>query len=244
MLLKEELLLYQRQLGIDRWGVQAQEKLKQSSVFVAGTGGLGSPVLYYLTAAGVGNIHICDYDTIDLTNLNRQIIHDYKKIGQKKVDSAFSSLSALNPHVTINRIYEKITKSNAEKLINKSDLIIDCLDNFDARLVLNSISVKRKIPMIHAGVSELQGQISFLQPPETACLACFMPRIKKKKIIYIAGAIPGVMGSLQAVEAIKFLTGIGGNLKNKILFWDGISMRFEIVNLLKNPRCRVCSKIL
>lgn len=242
MLSTDEMLFYSRQLGIPAWGAEVQEKLKNSKVFVAGNGGLGSPVLYYLTAAGIGTLFICDCDRVDITNLNRQIIHDFGNIGELKVDSAQQSLSRLNPFISIVPINKKITARNADALVGDAHIIIDCLDNFETRHVLNRVSVRRRIPMVHAGVAEFRGQMTFLNPPETPCLACFM-NMKDRKArgkIQIAGATPGVMGSLQAVEAIKYLAGFGPSLKNKLLFWDGLSMKFETITIGKNKRCPAC----
>ncbi len=240
MLSHDEIQFYSRQMGIPGWGRAAQEKLKNSTVFVAGTGGLGSPVLYYLAAAGIGTLVICDYDTIEITNLNRQILHRYEKIGQSKVDSAGTALSAMNPFITIIRINSKLTKKNAESLIGDPDLIIDCLDNFKTRHILNRLSVEKKIPMVHGGIAEFRGQITFLHPPETPCLACILDQKDGKAKMQVAGATAGVIGSLQASEAIKYCAGIGPALKNRLMFWDGISMRFETIAIRRNPRCRVC----
>lgn len=241
MLTEDEITRYKRQLSIGGWGIETQIKLKRSRVFIVGTGGLGSPLLFYLTVAGVGNLTICDFDTIELSNLNRQILHSDTNIDMQKVDSAFSTLMDRNRNTSITRIYEKLTRKNADKLIGNAALIIDCLDNFKARHILNEYSVKKGIPMIHAGVSEFQGQITFLHPPKTACLACFYPHTPKKEPVPIIGATAGVLGSLQAIEAIKYLTGIGENLRNRLLFWDGLEMRFESVVLAKNKNCKICS---
>jgi adenylyltransferase/sulfurtransferase len=243
MLSKDEIKLYARHLGVASWGTAGQEKLKGSRVFVAGAGGLGSSVLYYLAAAGVGNLGLCDYDVIDISNLNRQILHRFKRIGEQKVESARDSLLELNPFISITVNNKKITPKNAEVLAAGSDLIIDCLDNFKTRHVLNRASVALHIPMIHAGVSEFRGQLTFLHPPETPCLGCLIPEVNAKKINYIAGPTPGVIGSLQALEALKYLAGIGTTLKNRMLFWDGLTMEFETISLKRDPGCKVCKNI-
>ncbi len=240
MLTERELHRYHRNIIHESWGKPTQDNLKSKIVFVAGTGGLGSPLLYYLAAAGVGNIFIADYDKLDISNLNRQILHNENRLGFMKVDSAYESLNAFNSEINIQRIYEKITMRNAFKLTSGVDLIIDCVDNFKTRHILNRVSVEAKVPLIHAGVSKFQGQMTFISPPDTACLSCFLPVKDKKGVFPIIGATAGVFGSLQAIEAIKFLTGIGTCLKNVLLFWDGLEMRFEKINLSKNPRCRVC----
>jgi adenylyltransferase/sulfurtransferase len=240
MLSINELNTYERQLGIKSW---SQEKIKASTVFVAGAGGLGSPVLYYLSAAGVGNIIICDNDKVDYSNLNRQILHSTKWIGKYKALSAFETLSELNPYISITPITEKITDANAADFAGNSDLIIDCLDNFKARHVLNRISVKKNIPLIHGGVSELGGQVSFLNPPETPCLNCIIPDKDSNKKNFIIGSTAGLIGSIQATEALKHLSGIGASLKNKLLFIDGLSMKFSEININKNPSCKVCGNL-
>lgn len=240
MLTEKERDLYARQLGITSWGIDAQEKLKNARVFVAGTGGLGSPVLLYLAAAGVGSLTVCDSDAVDISNLNRQVLHTFARIGENKVESAQKSIEERNPFITIRALKERITGDNAGTLIEGCDLIIDCLDNFESRYIINRVSVKKRIPMIHAGVSGFGGQLTFLQPPETPCLACFMDMKDKKGVTYIAGATAGVIGSLQAVEAIKYLAGFGPSLKNRVLFWDGISMKFEQIIVKRNTRCVVC----
>ena len=243
MLSKDEIRLYTRHLGIPSWGASGQERLKKARVFVAGAGGLGSPVLYYMAASGVGNLVLCDCDRIDISNLNRQILHRFSRIGEPKSESARASLQELNPFISITSIDKKINSKNAGDLVAGSDLIIDCLDNFKTRHVLNRASVSLGIPMIHAGVSGFSGQMTFLHPPETPCLACFLPETDSKKMNYITGPTPGVMGSLQAIEAIKYLTGIGDTLKNRMLFWDGLSMEFEIISLKRNPGCKVCKNM-
>lgn len=240
MLSKNELIRYKRQMLINGWGVLAQEKLKRATVFIAGAGGLGSPVLFYLAVSGVGNLKICDFDRVELSNLNRQILHSDKKIGISKVDSAYETLININPDINIIRIEDKLTKRNVYRIIGEVDLIVDCLDNFQDRHILNEVSINKHIPMIHAGVSEFSGQITFLSPPETPCLECFIPRKIKSQRQPVVGATPGMIGSLQAIEAVKYLTGIGNNLKNKLLFWDGLDMRFEIIQLSNNPKCRIC----
>ncbi len=244
MLKRDELIRYERQLLIESWGTDTQLRLKESKVFVAGVGGLGSPVLLYLALAGIGTITFCDFDTVSLSNLNRQILYAEKDIGMKKVISAQETLNGANQNVALNPLSEKLTKRNVERLIGTVDLIIDCLDNFSTRHILNEYSVRRGIPMIHAGISEFHGQLAFFHPPKTACLSCFYPFKPKKETVPIVGATAGVIGSLQALEAIKYLTGIGEPLMNKLLFWDGRDMSFEMINLQKNESCRVCGSLL
>jgi len=241
MLTENELIRYKRQLEVSGWENSTQEKLKNSKVFVAGAGGLGSPVLYYLAAAGVGHIKICDRDKVELSNLNRQILYSTSDTGTWKAETAAAKTALLNDSI-------KITYFNSEAgwnlldEIKECDIIADCFDNFESRHILNRISLQTGIPMIHAGVSEYYGQMTFLQPGETACLACFIPENIKKETHGIVGAMAGIVGSMQAIEIIKFLTGTGSILKNRLLHIDGKSMDITSLVLKKNPGCKVCSK--
>ncbi len=234
---------YKRQIMIPGWGEAAQEKLARATVFIAGTGGLGSPVSMYLAAAGVGTLVLCDSDSVELSNLNRQVLHNDSRIGRRKVESAMETLHRLNPSLRIIPIRERITRKNASSLTHGAQVLMDCLDNFEARHCLNRVSVKSGIPLVHAGIEGLQGQISFLNPPRTPCLACFHPGSPRKKPVPVLGATAGIMGSLQATEAIKYLTGIGGNLGNRLLFWDGMEMRWASIAVSRNPKCKVCRSL-
>ncbi len=238
----KEKIRYERQMMIPHWGEEGQKKLTSATVFVAGAGGLGSPLLYYLAVAGIGHLRVCDFDAVELSNLNRQILHTSERIGMNKAESAQMTLKKANENIEIEIIKEKIEKHNVNNLVYGADIIIDCLDNFDTRHLLNRASVEMKIPFIHAGVEGLRGQITFLQPPETPCLACFIPMKVKKEKFPIVGATPGALGALQAMEAIKHLTGIGETLKNRLLLFDGITMEFSTIKLTKNPKCSVCGK--
>ncbi len=236
----EEKIRYERQMMIAKWGESGQQKLKSATVFVAGAGGLGSPLLYYLAAAGIGTIRVCDFDSVELSNLNRQILHSSARMGMNKAESAKKTLHETNEFVVIQTITEKIHNANVTELIGTSDIIVDCLDNFETRHVLNKISVEKRIPLVHAGVEGFRGQITFLHPPETPCLACFIPREVKKEKFPILGATPGVIGALQAMEVMKYLAGMGETLKNRLLLFDGLSMEFSTIKLTRNPTCRVC----
>ena len=241
MLSENEINRYKRQLQISNWDSSSQEKLKTSTVFVAGAGGLGSPVLYYLAAAGVGHIKICDRDRIDLSNLNRQILYGTSDTGKWKAETAASKIYSINDNI-------KITHFNADAgwelldEISECKIIVDCFDNFESRHILNRISLQTGIPMIHAGVSEYYGQMTFLMPGETPCLACFIPENIKKETMGIVGAMAGIVGSMQALEVIKYLTDTGDLLKNRLLYIDGKTMNTTLINMKKNTECKVCSK--
>lgn len=240
MLTPDELARYRRQLLIKGWDKEKQEILKKSTVFIAGAGGLGSPVLSYLAAAGVGTLHICDFDRVDITNLNRQILHGTGDIGSLKTDSAGETLHRINEHVAIDKITEKITADNAAALIEGADCIADCLDSFEARMILNRAAVEKRIPISHGGINGFRGQSTFLHPPETPCLGCFINQKDTDAPTPALGAAAGVIGSIQAIEILKFLTGLGDTMKNRLMLFDGLLMRTEYIILKRNPDCPVC----
>ena len=240
---------YTRQLVLPSWGEEAQLRLKAATVFVAGAGGLGSAVVLYLAAAGVGCIRVCDRDTVELSNLNRQILHAERGMGMRKALSAQKAVTRLNSEVRVVPLVAEMTAQNVGELAAGADILLDCLDNVPSRLVLNGLSVSVRLPLVHAGVRGLGGQLSFLRPPATACLACFMqdasvedPAALQSGPPPILGAVAGAMGCLQALEALKYLTGIGERAENRIVFLDGETMKVEEVEISKNPDCPVCGR--
>lgn len=235
-----DFLRYNRQMIIEGWGEEGQRKLKNSTIFIAGAGGLGSPVSIYLAVAGVGKIVICDFDSVEITNLNRQILHSYSRIGINKALSAKITLTALNPEVEIIPIPEKITEANAFELIGDSHIILDCMDNLETRYILNDVAIRKGIPLVFGAIYGIQGMLSFIQSPETPCLKCLFPEAPPKETFPVVGATPGVIGALQALEAIKYLTGVGKLLKNKLFVWDGMSGDFKTFKVQKDPSCPVC----
>jgi len=230
---------YARHLAIKDWTQETQDRLSSAHVFVAGAGGLGSPLLFNLTAAGVGEITICDYDTVSISNLNRQYLYNETDIDKSKVLTAAERLKKINSITKFNCIDSPLSEEMRPQ-IESADLIIDCLDNFKARFILNKLALDIGIPFIHAGVSEYYGQITFIQPDETPCLGCFFQSDTENNNTGIIGAAAGIIGSMQALEAIKYITGTGENLKNKILFVDGKTMDFTTININKNPSCIYC----
>lgn len=229
---------YIRQIML--FGDEGQDKLRKAKVFVAGAGGLGSPVCTYLAVAGVGKIILADFDSVDLSNLNRQFLHHDKDIGREKIKSAEEKLLSLNSEIKVETIREKITDENADSIVPPCDLIIDALDNFDTRHVLNRLAVKRNIPLIHGAVSGYRGQATTIIPGKTPCLFCIFPSSFKKEVFPVLGTTPGVIGSIQANEAIKYLTGQGKLLENRLLLWDGLSCSFSELNVNKTENCPVC----
>jgi len=242
MLTADEKQRYGRQIILNGWGEEGQEKLKRSTVFIAGAGGLGSPVAIYLAAAGVGQLRICDSGTPELSNLNRQVLHSDVDIGRNKAISARETIARINPLVTVEPLEEHIVKENVARLVDNADIIVDCMDNFSTRHILNEYAFLKGLPFIHAGVTGMSGQITFIHAPETPCLFCFVPKSTPSAIFPIIGSTAGVIGTLEALETLKYLTGKGTLLKNRMLFWDGELMQFHEVPLQKDPHCKVCGK--
>lgn len=242
MFTKRELEKYSRQILIKGFGRVGQEKLKKSAVFIAGAGGLGSSCAMYLAAAGVGEIKICDYDKVEVSNLNRQILHGESKVGINKAVSAKNMLQKINKNIKIKAIGEKITEENIARIAAHPKIIVDCMDNFPTRFILNKYAKIKKIPLIHGSVWGLEGRLTFIKIPETPCLKCIFPVAPPKSMFPVLGAAPGVIGCLQAMEVIKHIVGLGENIKNRLLIFDGENMGFSEMVLSKNPRCPVCGK--
>lgn len=234
---------YQRQIILDGWGKDTQKKLKHSKVFIAGVGGLGCPVALNLTIAGVGHITICDSDTVDITNLNRQFLHQEADIGVDKTSSAQAALSALNSEVVFDAVTQKITTDNVDELVDGADIIVDCLDNFAGRFVLNQYVVRKGIPMVHGAVWGMEGRVSFFDPPATPCLACLFPESPAQENVPVLGGVTSATGSLQAIEAIHYLAGTGPTLKGRMLITDYSAMRFQELEVSRNPDCPVCGHL-
>ena len=237
---EKELERYHRQMLIRNWGEEGQKKLRSSTVFIAGAGGLGSPVAIYLAVAGIGRIRICDCGDPELSNLNRQILYTEQDIGKNKALSARETLLALNPHVVVEPLTDKITEQTVAGLVADSHIIIDCLDNFPTRHILNRYAVKTGLPFIHGGIYGISGQLTFIHTPETPCLNCIFPGSPPPAVFPVAGVTPGVIGVLEALEVIKWIVGIGENLKGKLLIWDGELMEFQKIAINKDPNCPVC----
>jgi adenylyltransferase/sulfurtransferase len=229
---------YIRQIML--FGEEGQEKLRTAKVLVVGAGGLGSPIFTYLAVAGIGKIILADFDSVELSNLNRQFLHHEKDIGRQKLKSAEEKLLSLNPEVKVETIREKITNENAGSVVPPCDLIVDALDNFDTRHVLNRLAMERNIPLIHGAVSGYRGQVTTIIPGKTPCLCCIFPTTFKKEVFPVLGTTPGVIGTIQANEAIKYLTGQGKLLENRLLLWDGLSCSFSELKVNKTENCPVC----
>ena len=240
MLTTTERDRYQRQIMMDGFGEMGQEKLKQAKVFIAGAGGLGSPVAIYLAVAGVGQIRIVDRDVVELSNLNRQILHWDKDVARGKAESAGEKLQQMNSDIKIEVIAESITEDNILKLVGDCQLIVDAMDNFPTRYLLNKAALKREIPLFHGSVYGLDGMASTIIPGETACFRCMFPEPPPAATFPVVGVTPGIIGCIQATEVIKHIVGIGELLKNRLLVWDGLSTQFRELTVNKDPHCRDC----
>ena len=242
----EERKRYARHLDLPGFGGHGQERLRAGRVLVVGCGGLGSPALFYLAAAGVGRLGLVDSDHVEISNLQRQILHATPDIGRPKVDSAVGRLRALNPHVRLVPHQDRLDAENARDLFAPYDVILDCTDNFAAKYLINDVCVAMKKPFIHAGISGFCGQLMTVLPGQSACLRCVFPAPPPLAAPESAptagplGAIPGVIGSLQAVEALKFLAGVGALLTDVLLTYDGLEVEFRPIHAKRNPACPAC----
>jgi len=238
MFSERERKRYKRQMML--FGDEGQERLKKAHIFVAGAGGLGSPVSLYLAVAGVGTITIVDMDMVDQTNLNRQILHFDRDIGKKKTASAKEKLQEINPDITVNAIYVKIDETNAQNLIGKADGIVDAMDNYPTRYLLNDVAIAKQIPLFHGGIRGFYGQATTIIPGTTPCLKCIFPKAPPSEVFPVVGVTPGIIGTVQANEVIKYLLGSGELLTNRLFIWDGMQAHAEEICVERNPACEAC----
>lgn len=234
------LIRYDRQIMIDGFGEEGQRKLKKAAVFIAGAGGLGSPAAIYLAAAGVGKLRIVDRDKVDLSNLNRQILHWDKDIGRMKVASAKDKLRMLNQDVQIEAMEETISEQNVSDLIAGCHVIVDALDNFPTRYLLNKVALEKGIPYFHGGVYGFEGRAMTVIPGKSACFRCLYRKGAPEFKFPVIGVTPAVIGCIQAAEVIKYLVGIGELLTDRLLVYDGLAMTFMEMKLKKDPECEDC----
>lgn len=238
---------YKRHLMLPQIDEAGQEKIKNSKVLVVGAGGLGCPVALYLAAAGVGTIGLIDFDVVDLSNLQRQVLYSEKDVGKSKVHMARERLVQLNSNVNVICIEDMLDATNATEIFEKFDIIVDACDNFDTRYVISDTCVKLGKPHIYGAIYEFYGQVVILGG-DGPCLRCINPEPPKQgeiidaKDVGVLGAIPGVIGSLQACEVLKLITGCGKSLKGRMIFIDMLNMNFDEVEIPKYPKCKCCGK--
>ena len=243
---RDEILRYSRHLLIPEVGLEGQRKLKRSSVLIIGTGGIGSPVSLYLAAAGIGRIGLVDYDVVDSSNLQRQVIHGTSTVGKLKVESARAKLLDLNPDIQVDIYNEPYTSENAMRIAKEYDIILDGTDNFPTRYLTNDVAVFLGKPNVYASIYRFDGQVSVFYAQEGPCYRCLFPEPPPPGLVPscaeggVLGVLPGTIGTLQATEALKVLLGIGEPLIGKLLLYNALDMTFDFVKLKKNPNCRVC----
>jgi len=240
---ESDKIRFDRQMRINGWGENGQKKLKNASVGILGIGGLGSPISIYLAVAGVGRIILVDRDTIELSNLNRQILHWNRDIDVLKAQSAKQKLNKINPDIEIITYAETADEDNIDKLFEGADAVIDALDNFESRFLLNKFAVAQKIPLFHGAVWGLEGRATTVLPGKTICLRCIYKEVPSKEIFPVVGVTPAVIGSIQATEVLKYFTGIGELLANRLLIYDGETMEFNQVMMNRDPNCPVCGNL-
>ncbi|HVX67680.1 MAG TPA: molybdopterin-synthase adenylyltransferase MoeB [Bryobacteraceae bacterium] len=242
----EEILRYSRHVIIPEVGMAGQLKLKQAKVLLVGAGGLGAPLGLYLAAAGVGRIGVVDFDVVDLTNLQRQVIHGTSDVGRKKLDSAVESMREINPHVQVDRFETALTSENALGIIKDYDLVVDGTDNFPTRYLVNDACVLTGKPNVYGSIFRFEGQATVFAYEGGPCYRCLYPEPPPPGLVPscaeggVLGILPGLIGLVQATEAVKLILGIGETLSGRLLLYDALSMRFRELKLRRDPDCPVC----
>jgi adenylyltransferase/sulfurtransferase len=243
----EQLLRYSRHILLPQIGIEGQQKLLAARALVIGAGGLGSPVVLYLASAGVGSITLCDNEDVDLTNLQRQIVHRMDWLGRKKVDSARDALAAINPGVEVAALAERVDEKRIETLAERHDVVIDGSDNFATRHAVNRACVKLGKPLVSGAAVRFDGQVAVfdLRLPDSACYACLFPESGESEdvrcaVMGVFAPLTGIVGSIQAAEALKLIAGAGETLSGRLLLLDALAMQVRTIKLRKDPACSVC----
>ena len=245
---QEEIFRYARHLTIPEVGIEGQRKLKAASVLVVGTGGLGSPIALYLAGAGVGRIGLVDFDVVDTSNLQRQVIHDTQQLGRAKVESARERMLALNPLVKVEIYNQALTVENGDEILSGYDVVLDGTDNMATRYLMNDLCVLQSKPYVYGSVYQFEGQAAVFDAQKGPCYRCIfkepppeesMPRGVQMGVF---GALPGTIGTIQVAETIKLIIGAGETLTGSLLLYDALNMNFHKLDVQKDPRCKVCGK--
>ncbi|MGA7078011.1 MAG: molybdopterin-synthase adenylyltransferase MoeB, partial [Terriglobales bacterium] len=246
VLSNDEILRYSRHLIMPEVGMEGQQKLKAAKVLCIGAGGLGSPLALYLTAAGVGTLGIVDFDVVDYTNLQRQIIHTTNDVGRKKLDSAAEKLKAINPFLNLRTFDMKLTSANALELFREFDIVADGTDNFPTRYLVNDACVLTGKPNVYGSIFRFEGQASVFATKDGPCYRCLYPEPPPPGLVPscaeggVLGILPGLVGVIQATETIKLILGQGDSLAGRLLLVDALGMKFRELKLRKNPECPIC----
>jgi len=245
---KDEILRYSRHLIMPEVGMEGQLKLKKASVLLVGTGGLGAPLGMYLAAAGVGRIGLVDFDVVDFTNLQRQVIHGTKDVGKKKLDSAIETMSDINPFVELERHEVALTSENAMDIIRNYDIVVDGTDNFPTRYLVNDACVLLNKPNVYGSIFRFEGQSTVFAYEGGPCYRCLYPEPPPPGLVPscaeggVLGILPGVVGLIQATETVKLILGIGEPLVGRLMLYDALGMKFRELKLRKNPDCPICGE--
>jgi len=243
---EEQITRYSRHILLPEVGGKGQKKLSQAKIFIVGTGGLGCPVAYYLAAAGIGTIGLIDSDVVDLSNLQRQVLHHTPDVGHSKVLSAKKKIQALNPDVKVETYEGRFTSENARELISQYDIVIDGVDNFPAKFLINDACVMEGKPLIHGGILRFEGRVFTIVPHESACYRCIFKNPPPPGVVPtcqeagIIGVVAGIIGTVQATEAIKLILKIGRPLTDRILDFDARTTTFREIRVKRNPNCQLC----
>lgn len=245
---QDELRRYARHLVLPEIGAEGQERLKRGRVLIVGAGGLGSPAALYLAAAGVGTVGIVDFDVVDETNLQRQILHSTLDVGRPKVESARERLLAINPHISVEIYRETLSSTNAIEIISRYDIVVDGTDNFPVRYLVNDTCVFQKKPHVYGSIFRFEGQASVFDAQRGPCYRCLYPAPPPPGLVQncadagVVGVLPGIIGSIQANEALKLMLGIGDPLVGRLLLFDALTMEFRMMRIAKDPACPVCGE--
>ena len=245
----EQLLRYSRHILLNELGVEGQERLLAAHAVVVGAGGLGSPVALYLASAGVGHITVIDHDTVDATNLQRQIAHNLARVGMPKAESAREAMHAINPEVRIDTVLQRADAALLDQCLPGADVVLDCTDNFATRHLINRASVRHGVPLVSGAAIRFDGQLSVYDPRDAAspCYACVFPDTDgleetRCATMGVFAPLVGIVGTMQAAEALKLLTGMGSRLVGRLQMLDGRGMEFTEVRLARQPGCPVCGQ--
>jgi molybdopterin/thiamine biosynthesis adenylyltransferase len=244
-----QLLRYSRHILLDEIGVEGQERIMQARALVVGVGGLGSPVALYLATAGIGHLTLVDHDTVDLTNLQRQIAHTEARVGQPKVESARQALLAINPQLQVTALSERADAARLNALVSDADVVLDCSDNFTTRQAINAACVRHGVPLVSGAAIRFDGQLAVYNPKDASspCYACVFPpdadfEETRCATMGVFAPLVGIIGSMQAAEALKLLSGAGEPAVGRLLMLDGRTMGWNDIRLPRNPECPVCTK--
>jgi molybdopterin/thiamine biosynthesis adenylyltransferase len=246
----EQLLRYSRHILLPEIGVEGQEKLLAASALVIGAGGLGSPAALYLAAAGVGTITLADGDTVDLTNLQRQILHTTESLGKPKAESGRAALARINPEVRVVPVQQRLQDSSLDPLVASSSVVLDCSDNFATRHAVNRACVRHRTPLVSGAALRFDGQVSVfdLRDDHSPCYHCLFPENEEPEemrcaVMGVFAPLTGIIGTVQAAEALKLLSGAGETLKGRLMILDALNMQWRTVGLARDPACPVCARV-